>query len=391
MTTLGSGTDVVVCGAGAAGMAAAIAAARAGAEVLLVETTPGPGGTVANALIHTIGGLYDSRGEILNGGLAAELASKLIESDGATCKRRMGRTWVLNACPDHYVDVVTRWVGSEPRLKTLYGSRVSQVETAGSRVTVVELSGAHGALRVRPRAVIDATGTAELVRLIKPGLLQHDPRRAAGGLIVRLRGIAAGAVRFPGGLAIVRALRIAVAEGRLPPGCANAWLDSGIAADEAYLKLAVPVPDDWREHCGEITRSARLAADSAVALLRAMPGFAEARVDRIGALGIRDGGRVLGEYVLTEADVCAGRRFADAACRCCWPIEYWDPDRGVLMEYLPEGTFYEIPLRALRVRGLSNVWVAGKCLSADPLAHASARVAGCCWSMGEAAGRAAVS
>jgi thioredoxin reductase len=68
---------VVVCGAGAAGMGAAIAAARAGGNVLLVEATSGLGGTVANALIHTIGGIYDSDGEFLNNGVAAELAARL--------------------------------------------------------------------------------------------------------------------------------------------------------------------------------------------------------------------------------------------------------------------------------------------------------------------------
>jgi hypothetical protein len=59
----------------------------------------------------------------------------------------------------------------------------------------------------------------------------------------------------------------------------------------------------------------------------------------------------------------------------------------VSLDYLPDGTFYEIPLGALRVRGLANLWAAGKCLSADIHAQASARVAGCCWSMGEAVGK----
>jgi hypothetical protein len=61
----------------------------------------------------------------------------------------------------------------------------------------------------------------------------------------------------------------------------------------------------------------------------------------------------------------------------------------VSLEYLTQGDYYEIPLRSLKVQGLANVWTAGKCLSADPYAHASARVVGTCWAMGEAVGRAA--
>src|SRR5262245_58802363 len=93
---------VVVCGGGAAGLAASLAAARAGANVLLLESRPRLGGTVANALIHTLGGLYDSAGEILNGGLPSELIERLMRADRRTRRRKMGRMWVLQVCPNVY-------------------------------------------------------------------------------------------------------------------------------------------------------------------------------------------------------------------------------------------------------------------------------------------------
>ncbi len=83
-----------------------------------------------------------------------------------------------------------------------------------------------------------------------------------------------------------------------------------------------------------------------------------------------------------------GRRFADSIGRCAWPIEYWDPEKGVTLDYLPPKHFYEIPLRALKVAGMENLWAAGRCLSAEKLAQASARVAGTCWAMGDALGQA---
>ena len=134
--------------------------------------------------------------------------------------------------------------------------------------------------------------------------------------------------------------------------------------------------------------SARQTQAAVVEYLCRLPEFAQATVSRTGTLGIRDGGRVKGEYCLNVADVRQARKFADAACRCCWPIEYWDPDQGVALEYLADGSYYEIPLRCLNVRGFDNLWAAGKCLSADALAQASARVVGSCWSMGEAVGKA---
>jgi hypothetical protein len=381
----------VVCGAGAAGLAAALAAARAGADVCLLEARPHLGGTVTHALIHTLGGLYDSTGEFLNDGLARELAQALAGADAAVRRRRVGRAWVLSVGPEVYRAVVGRWLEAEPRITVLCRTRASGVVREADRVTGVEASGPGGALRLRARAVVDATGTGEVVRLIDPTLLQDDPQRAAGGLIFTMRGVAPGTLAFPRGLGVVRALRGAAAEGRLPPDCAKAWVDAGVDEDEVYVKLLVPLPADWRdrEEHGAITRQALSTQAALVSFLKRLPGFAGATVSRTGSLGVRDGGRVRGEYCLSGADVRQARKFEDAACRCCWPIEYWDPDQGVSLEYLPENDYYHIPLRSLKVQGPRNVWAAGKCLSADRYAQASARVVGCCWSMGEAAGRAA--
>jgi hypothetical protein len=121
--------------------------------------------------------------------------------------------------------------------------------------------------------------------------------------------------------------------------------------------------------------------------VRQLPEFDEATLGHVGELGVRDGGRIVGEYCLTANDVRSGARFSDGVCRSAWPIEYWHPESGVSIEYL-DG-HYEIPLRALTLKGSENVWAAGKCLSADRLAQASARVVGTCWAMGEAVGRAA--
>ena len=237
--------------------------------------------------------------------------------------------------------------------------------------------GSEGSMTLPARAVIDATGTAALVRLIDASLVQEENERAAGGLIFTLRGVVPGGVAFPKGLGIVRGLRAAVEDGTLPPGCANAWVDAGVVEDEVYVKLLVPVPPgDCRLE--EPLNQAFEGKEAVVAFLKRQPEFAAAWVCRTGTLGVRDGGRVRGEYCLTVEDIRAGRKFADAAARCCWPIEYWDAARGVSLEYLADGDYYEVPMRSLRLQGYRNLWIAGKCLSADRQAQASARVVGSC-------------
>ena len=381
--------DVVVCGAGAAGLAAALAAARSRASVLLVERSPQIGGTVAHALIHTLGGLYDAYGNVQNAGLPAELIDRLHEADPRTRRRRLGRTWVLNVCPNVYRAAVTRWIAEQPGINVMCQSQASRVVRRANRIFELEVTSHAHVLRFRPRAVIDATGTAELVRLLDPALVSDEESRAAGGWIFRLSGVAAGALDFPKGLAAVRALRSAAAAGELPPLSHHAWLDFGVDTDEVFVKLMVPLQRDWQDEAVETARRAGEAQAAIVHFLRRCPDFAQAEVTQSGSLGVRDGGRIRGRYTLTAEDVRRGRKFAEAAGRCSWPIEYWDAERGASVEYLTEGTEYDIPQAALQVWGVDNLWACGKCLSADRWAHASARVVGACWAMGQAAGIAA--
>jgi hypothetical protein len=383
---------VVVCGGGAAGMAAALSAARCGEHVCLVESDARLGGTVATSLIHTLAGLYDQNGELIHRGLVAELVERLTLQASAV-RRRMGRLWVLSVCPNRYRRITANWIEWEPRITVLNKSQVSRLTARDGRIIDLEISTPDGQRRLAPKAIIDATGAAQVVRLIDPGLVQRDTDRPLGGWIFRLRGIAPGVLDFPQRLGITRALQHALAEGTLPPMAAKTWIDRGMLQDEAFVKLSVSMTDsdDGPNSAlhGQITREMRQVRAAVVAFLRRLPGFGEVSVKQTGRPAARDAGRIHGEYCLSAADVRQARKFDAAACPGCWPIEYWDPQRGVSLDYPPEGDYYEIPLRSLKLKGFSNVWTAGKSLSADKSAQASARVVGTCWAMGEAVGRVA--
>lgn len=382
---------VVVCGAGAAGMASAIAAARAGSPVLVVERGDDVGGTMADALLHTLAGLYDSRGCYLNEGLSRELAERLLAADSLVRQRRMGKLWVLSVDPDLYRAVAREWLESEPLITLLLRTRVTGVALDGGRVVEAELSGSGGGSRVAVRSLIDATGSAAVVRLIDEALALPETEVAAGGWIFRMRGVAPDALRFPRNVALVRELRERAAAGHLPAECGQAWIDVGIHEDEAFVKLFVPLQPGWQrvEAHGGVSAAALRLQHRVVEFLGTQSGFEGAFVSGTGKLGIRDGGRARGEYTLTADDVLGLARFEDAACRCAWPVEYWDSRAGVSLTYLPDGEYYEVPMRSLKVATLENVWAAGKSLSADPRAQASARCVGTCWAMGAAAGSAA--
>ncbi len=365
---------LVIAGAGATGIACALAAARRKIPVLLLEKSALLGGTVTGALIHTLGGFFNDRGDSLNPGLPAELIDRLVEASPFTCKRRIGKTWVLNVDPDIYQQVISNWLNEYPTINICYRTRISHASINSQRIDAVTATCNGQSRTLNTLAVIDATGGADIVRSIDSRLVTEGS--ALAGLIVQLGGISPGTLDFPKGLALLRHIRKAAENHELPPECSTLWLDAGVYPEEIYVKFNLPAKSYDRAQM--ITVANRL-----LAFLQAWPGFSEAFISRHGQLGIRDGGRIHGDYTLTEADLKQGRHFDDAVCCVSWPIEYWHPEHGVSLDYFPPGHSYEIPLSALKVSGLNNFFVAGKCFSAEPRAQASARVVGSCWAMGE--------
>src|SRR5207248_1409299 len=78
-------------------------------------------------------------------------------------------------------------------------------------------------------------------------------------------------------------------------------------------------------------------------------------------LGVRESRRAVGEYVLTGADVTGLARFPDAVAAGAWPQEYHVAGRSTEYVPLPEGGFYQVPLRSLRPVGLANLRVTARC------------------------------
>jgi len=123
-------------------------------------------------------------------------------------------------------------------------------------------------------------------------------------------------------------------------------------------------------------------------LRRYVPGFEAATLTTTSSfVGVRETRHVTGDYVLTGEDVLAGRRFPDTIATGGYPIDIHSPTGGeVRLVRVPA---YGIPYRCLTPKGQDTLLVAGRSLSADHTALASARVMATCMAMGQAAGAAA--
>jgi hypothetical protein len=122
---------------------------------------------------------------------------------------------------------------------------------------------------------------------------------------------------------------------------------------------------------------------------RYFPGCENSYVSGIAPLmGIRESRRVVGEYILTAEDHQSCRKFPNPITRNRYPVDI-HLRVGLDFRHLPKGEWHDIPYECIVVKGLQNLWVAGRCLSADFVAQSSTRIQPVCRSLGEAAAIAA--
>ena len=367
--------DIAVVGAGAAGIAAAVSAARAGAKTVLLDQRPAAGGTGGFSGLTTLCGLYDDTGNYLNQGFTPEFAELLAErrcptrlESGRSPKRagsdtgapiRMGRVWVLQYRPERFREVADILIATAPKLHAQWNTPVNYVAVQSQCIT--RLNG------VTVGAVIDCSGTAEVARAIGANCLVTDEATQAAAIVFPL-------------CRVTRELKTAaeVAQVLLP------------LARAGFPPLSLQPRLEPNTLTAKFTGTAEQVGPLIEFLQTHVHGFEHCTTPVTEFIPSRRAGRmIVGQYVLTGDDVLTGRTFPDVVVRCAWPIEQWSADGRARFKYLPDGTHYEIPARSLRAARVENLFMAGKTISADVEAIASARVMGCCLATGAAAGNLA--
>lgn len=126
-------------------------------------------------------------------------------------------------------------------------------------------------------------------------------------------------------------------------------------------------------------------------LKKKVEGFEDSYISNTATqVGVRETRRIIGDYTMTGMDVVSATKFDDRIARGSYPIDIHDPTgSGGEMIRLKEGEYYDIPYRSLIPQGVDNLIVAGRCISATHEAQASIRITATCTAMGEAAGNAA--
>lgn len=394
-------TDVLVCGGGPAGVAAACTAARHGAKTILIERWPFLGGMGTAALVN-IWHLSD-REKIVIKGIAAEAV-----------ERAERRGWIrfrgsLKRYETHDFDPEGMKVVFHDMLEAS-GVRVICHLTAGEpmvqdgRIQGVLVDTKRGRRAILAKTVIDATGDGDVAA--KAGIA-FDYGRDSDGLVqgmtmmYRLCGIDEAQVKSvppEQRRQVMAAMREAAESGELPPFQPAFGL--GHARNRAIPNMCPVSGNPLDEE--ELTRLTIQGRRQVFAywdwLREKLPGLENMAIEQTGAaLGVRESRRVRGIKTLTADMVLGATKQPDTIGHGFWMIDIHDPkgtgyttwnDRGN-HNMLPVGQSYHIPLGMCLNSQIPNLAVAGRCASSTHEAHSSVRLQSHALAMGQGVGTAA--
>jgi hypothetical protein len=396
--------EVAVLGGGPAGIAAAVAAARAGKRTLLIERYGFLGGMGTAAGVTNFCGLHANvHGEMhrVVQGIASDLLARIDHLGGLNAPHL-----ILGKIFAQAYDTAAYKIAADDLLVThkvdilFHALGAGVVMQDGARINALMVETRAGRQAVRAGIFIDCSGDGDLAAwagarfevgdnagsMLYPSMMFRlngiDPDKAGDawrtipGLMEQAE--AAGTHHFPRKAAIVRPQKSGI-EWRV--NFTQLARDDGSAINGLE-------PDDLTR--GEI--DGRRQAVNAFRFLRTVPGFEKSYiVDLPPQLGIRETRRVVGGYMLSGEDVLGCVSFEDSIGVNGWPMEsHVAGDVVFTFPPIPESRgFNELPYRMLTPEGLDNLLVAGRCASMTHDGQSAARVSGACFAMGEAAGTAA--
>jgi hypothetical protein len=402
-------TDVLVVGAGAAGVAASVTAARQGLKVLVLERYGFCGGGAVAGMSGTVCGLYEASQDAqakpvqVVFGFADEFIRLMEQKQGLTPPVRYGKTFtrvhepfVWREAGDHLL--------AQAGVRVLFHTVVTDVlMEGGERVAGVVAYTKQGKLEVRARLTIDASGDADVVAMA--GL---ETTVGANGkvqnptMIFRLQDVDVAAFMATYGpdtilgdetVRTIQALH-AAKEYNLPR--AKIFLFPTPRPDELLCNATRIIGRDGRELNPIVAEDLTEAEIEGRRQVREYERFIRDHIsgcarswlkDTGVQVGVRQSRQLKGKQTLANADVLGKTKSRTGVARSPWPIELHSGEKPRL-EWL-YNDFYEIPYECfVPVRG-ESLLVAGRCLSAEHEAMASARVTAQCFSYGHAIGHAA--
>ena len=398
MTDRVEDTDVLVVGGGTAGFGAAIAAARQGARVTLLEATSKVGGVMAFCPGMPWGGAYPMD-EII-GGLIEELTVRLASMDPPAAERR--NCTLDNFGPeiiyDHDLATLTMFeMLEEAGVRVRLGTIAIAPDMDGDTVSAVQCCDRQGPFSIKSKYVIDCSGDGDISAKAGVPYVLGD---ASGNMMAVTISFFMVGVDWKRAFAdpdpyFEKYAAKGVAENRLHRDLAKLYLMRGFHEGTVFCNSVHVRGVDGTDPVavGAATQEGRRRCRQLAQFLRSdVPGFENAHMSMLSpTVGVRETRKLQGIYRLKGEDLARATKFEDGVVACDNPIDDVMRAEGEMTHdaAIGSGQYYTIPFRSLVPEKVTNLMFAGRILSADPAAFASVRGMPQCMAMGQATGTAA--
>ncbi len=381
--------DIIVLGGGFTGCAAAIAAARQGKSVLLLEASGFLGGAASNCLIYPF----------------MNYTTILTNEDGTTTRHELSRgifteTVAMLKARGGFVDETLKLILDEMTVKegveVLFHATLCDVEKNGTHIDNISVATKAGVLTFYAKMFIDCTGDADLcVMADLPTKLGREKDDLCQPMTLCFRVANVDKKTFFASRDIWQTLyKEQLAAGKFSNPRENILVfDHPIEGVLHFNTTRVVKHNPVNPF--DVTKAEMEARRQVTEIMNFfrdnnIPGMENARlVYTAPSIGVRESRMLIGDYVLTGDDLVACTKFDDAIAAGNYDIDIHNPEgSGTSHYYFPEGTWYTIPYRSLipRAEDCDNLLIGGRCISCNHEAQASIRIMPICATTGEAAG-----
>lgn len=386
--------DVLVAGSGPAGICAAVAAAREGARVALIERYGVVGGNLTTGYVGPILGMVGK----------GTMRDEIVELLGVAENDMIGQTG--RAHDFERAKMLLAQFVNHPNIDVYLQTTVTDVIKQGSAVVGVVVTAGEGQFVLQGAVTVDATGDGLVSYLA--GATTEKGREDGLMQPVTLEFTISGVDESKGVICIGDVDNVKLGDERFLDYCKRLAEAGELPERLAAVRLHPVVYPGYRQvnttqvngvdmtHVEEIFKADLELREQIYTLLdffhKHLPGYENCHVISSGTTtGVRETRRVIGDYVITAEEMAAGCRFEDVIVhRAEFIVDIHNPaGSGQAEAHIQYCDPYDLPYRCFTPKGIENLYTAGRCISGTHRAHASYRVMSICMAMGEAVGTAA--
>ncbi len=369
-------TDVLILGGGIAGISSALTCAKMNARVMLVERASMLGGNA------TIGGVANFCGNTIGQGYAFDTIVSALEEFNAIhpiVKGKDGRVFNHEILASLLPELLIR-----NNIKFLLHAQLVDTVLSDRHIDSVIISGPSGLFAIKAKQFIDCTGDGFVAlragfSTMKGGSYKYQLPMSYMYFVKHVT---------------TEQKKNEIAHGWFPPITSSDQLPMTSIWPDGYnanaIKIKIPMFDSTdTESLTNAEIAARRKMMSVLDYHQRIENRNYALNHGSPVIGIREGARIVGDYILNVNDLRAGRSFSDVIAVGTFYLDGHKPDDDKRTYILDPNNLkvppYDIPLRSIIAKDGENLMMAGRCLSADQLALSSARVMTTCSMMGSAA------